>query len=60
MGYIGYKLVDGVKQYCLYDAEKKSDVQNAHPARFSPEDAFSKYRIEIKKEQNLLSDEDSQ
>lgn len=54
MGCIGYRQIDGKRKYCLYDVEVQSDVQAAHPARFSPEDAFSKYRIEIKTENDLL------
>lgn len=54
MGCIGYRMIDGSKKYCLYDGDVQTDVQTAHPARFSPEDAFSKYRIEIKTEYNLL------
>ncbi|KAH9387085.1 H/ACA ribonucleoprotein complex subunit 3 [Nematocida major] len=54
MGCIGYTVVDGAKKYCLYDDQVPSGVSNAHPARFSPEDAFSKYRIQLKQECNDL------
>ncbi|KAI5172254.1 H/ACA ribonucleoprotein complex subunit 3 [Nematocida sp. LUAm3] len=54
MGVIGYREQNKERKYCLYDEEIKSDIKSGHPARFSPEDSFSKYRIEIKKEQNIL------
>ncbi|OAG31130.1 H/ACA ribonucleoprotein complex subunit 3 [Nematocida displodere] len=54
MAYIGCRVAEGEKKYCLYDNTKQSDIQTGHPARFSPEDAFSKYRIDIKTENNLL------
>ncbi|EIJ89215.1 H/ACA ribonucleoprotein complex subunit 3 [Nematocida parisii] len=54
MSYIGYKLVDGVKTYKLYDSEVKSDILPAHPARFSPDDKFSEQRIKLKAEHDLL------
>ncbi len=41
---IYYRLVDGVRQYTL----QKEDAIPAHPAKFSPEDSYSKERIEIK------------
>lgn len=50
--------------YCYCDGGKrvyvlKGDVagkfmENVHPAKFSPEDVFSKHRILIKKRNNLF------
>lgn len=55
MGFIGYSEVkDGKRLYCLYDEEEKSDIENAHPAKFTVEDQFSKYRIEWKQKHGLL------
>lgn len=54
MGVIGYRMKDGKKVYCLYDSTVKSDVLCAHPAKFSSEDSFSKYRVEFKAEHNLI------
>lgn len=55
MAFIGYeRREEGGRNYRLYNEEKKSDLESAHPARFSPEDKFSKYRIELKREYGLL------
>ncbi|KAI5180599.1 H/ACA ribonucleoprotein complex subunit 3 [Nematocida sp. AWRm80] len=54
MGVIGYRVVNGKKEYCLYDSEKKTDVVCGHPAKFSPEDGFSQYRIDLKTKHNLI------
>ncbi|KAI5186653.1 H/ACA ribonucleoprotein complex subunit 3 [Nematocida homosporus] len=60
MGLIGYRLQDGQKKYCLYDSSIRSDILAAHPAKFSPEDEFSKYRIEYKQQtKQLFNNSDS-
>ncbi|EOB14914.1 H/ACA ribonucleoprotein complex subunit 3 [Nosema bombycis CQ1] len=40
-----YKIIDNLKIYTL----EEEGTESAHPARFSPEDKFSKQRIEIKR-----------
>jgi H/ACA ribonucleoprotein complex subunit 3 len=42
-----YKIVDGKKFYTLQESE------SAHPAKFSPEDQYSKYRIIMKERYNI-------
>jgi len=54
MGYIGYRIVNGKKEYCLYDDKRQSQILSGHPARFSPEDTFSKYRIELKTSAEMI------
>jgi H/ACA ribonucleoprotein complex subunit 3 len=38
----------------------KEQTKSAHPARFTPTDKLSKYRIEIKKKHNLLPTQKSE
>lgn len=54
MGLIGYRKRNGKKEYCIYDPMVRSSVESGHPARFSPEDTFSKYRIEIREEMEQI------
>ncbi|KAI5190865.1 H/ACA ribonucleoprotein complex subunit 3 [Nematocida sp. AWRm77] len=54
MGVIGYRQKDNQREYCLYDSTVKSDILSGHPAKFSAEDSFSKYRIEFKIEHELI------
>lgn len=42
-----YNLINGKRQYTLKEGE------SAHPAKFSPEDVYSKYRIKIKQRFNI-------
>lgn len=53
MFYIGE---DGKRVYTLKKEESESErpTQSAHPARFSPDDKFSKERITCKKRFGLL------
>jgi len=54
MSFIGYVQENGGRRYRLYNEEERSEMESAHPARFSPEDQFSRYRIEVKKRHGLL------
>lgn len=52
MYYINEK---GERIYTLKkESPKKKPTQSAHPARFSPDDKFSRHRITIKKRFGLL------
>lgn len=41
-------------KYTLKDNCCEATTRSAHPAHFTPEDKYSKHRIEIKKRYNLL------
>merc|ERR1712159_820445 len=46
---------DGKRTYTLKKADPEGKpTQSAHPARFSPDDAFSRQRVALKKRFNLL------
>ena len=54
--YLKYYLnEEGNRVYTLkHEGPDHTDTYSAHPARFSPEDKYSKYRIAVKKRFNLL------
>lgn len=54
MGYLGYTMSGTQKEYCLYDENVRGQARSSHPARFSPDDTLSKYRIATKKKYGLL------
>lgn len=39
---------NGIRKYTLKSEIKKKEVFQSHPAKFSPLDKFSKYRIQTK------------
>lgn len=45
---------DGKRDYTLKKVQNGEVTKSAHPARFSPDDKFSKHRITIKKRYGLL------
>jgi H/ACA ribonucleoprotein complex subunit 3 len=45
---------DGTRQYTLKKVLDGVVTQSAHPARFSPDDKYSRHRVTIKKRYNLL------
>jgi H/ACA ribonucleoprotein complex subunit 3 len=53
--HLQYYLVDGKRVYTLLkvDPEGKATMC-AHPARFSPDDKYSRHRITIKRRYNIL------
>ncbi|EIE88828.1 H/ACA ribonucleoprotein complex subunit 3 [Rhizopus delemar RA 99-880] len=54
--YLMYYLNDqGERVYTLKKVDPKGlPTKSAHPARFSPDDKFSRHRITIKKRYNIL------
>ncbi|KAM3181204.1 snoRNP complex protein [Hymenolepis weldensis] len=49
-----YYLEDGRRVYTLKLMHNGIPTQSAHPARFSPDDKFSQYRLQTKMRFNLL------
>ena len=50
-----YLDAEGKRIYTLKKAKPDGDAtKSAHPARFSPDDKFSRHRIAIKKRFNIL------
>lgn len=48
-------IVDGKRVYTLKKVDPNGvATQSAHPARFSPDDKFSRHRVEIKRRFNTL------
>ena len=48
-------VVDGKRVYTLKKVDPEGQAtQSAHPARFSPDDKFSRHRIEIKRRHKCL------
>ncbi|KAL6928546.1 snoRNP complex protein [Hanseniaspora valbyensis] len=46
---------DGKRQYTLKKISDKGEVtKSAHPARFSPDDKFSRERVTLKKRYDLI------
>jgi H/ACA ribonucleoprotein complex subunit 3 len=53
--YLRYYLKDGKRIYTFkYVTKDGIKTENAHPARFSPDDKFSQERITLKKRFHLL------
>ena len=49
-------IVDGKRVYTLKKLDPQGNAtMSAHPARFSPDDKFSRHRIEIKRRFNALA-----
>ncbi|KAI8057117.1 snoRNP pseudouridylase box H/ACA snoRNP complex protein [Syncephalis plumigaleata] len=50
-----YEGADGKRVYTLKKASPKGAVtKSAHPARFSPDDKYSRQRVTLKKRCNIL------
>jgi H/ACA ribonucleoprotein complex subunit 3 len=53
--YLRYTIDEtGKRIYTMSKETQGNPTQNAHPARFSPEDNFSEFRIRVKKRAGLL------
>jgi H/ACA ribonucleoprotein complex subunit 3 len=49
-------IVDGKRVYTLKKVDPEGNAtQSAHPARFSPDDKFSRHRVEIKQRFKALA-----
>lgn len=49
-----YTMVDGKRAYTLKKVVSGEVTKSAHPARFSPDDKYSRHRVTLKKRYGLL------
>ncbi|KAI9846216.1 MAG: snoRNP complex protein [Thelocarpon superellum] len=50
----------GARQYTLHKIQNGEVTKSAHPARFSPDDKYSRHRVTLKRRYGLLLTQQSE